>query len=99
MLTRFTLLTALSLAVFCAGCSETTEIFISEINIFADGDDLDDSGLIDGVIDDIPITIPLDDLPVDIWGEDPGDLEDIDAVAVCPVTGHPESDNPPEKED
>ena len=62
MLKHFTLLVAVLLTAFITGCSESTSIFIKEVNILGT-DDLDDD--ISWLED-----IPIDELPEDIWGED-----------------------------
>ena len=68
---------AVLLTAFITGCSESTSIFIKEVNILGT-DDLDDD--ISWLED-----ISIDELPEDIWGEG---LTDIVKSPDCPVTDH-----------
>ena len=77
MLKHFSILFAVVLTVFITGCSEYTQIFIEEVNILPTGDGGDVSWLED-------IEIPLDDLPINGWGDD----------VSCPVPD-PEDSTPP----
>ena len=77
MLKHLTLLVAVLLTAFITGCSESTSIFIKEVNILG-ADDLDDD--ISWLED-----ISIDELPDDIWGEC---LTDIVNSPDCPVTDH-----------